>query len=499
MTRFARVLEIIEREHHDRGFLPAFIDKIVSFPHSYTLLVKGQAGTGKTTLAMDTCLAYKDSASVLYVSTRTNFVDLAKQYTRFTSEIGEGKTLGMDGLSAGKKDVNVPMKLITIGSDEPVPLFNLERHVKQLHGLGKPIIVFVDPADKLIDDVIKRTPNKDRCDAFDFFIALARAYDLKLFLISETGEHVKEDYLVDGIVTLHYDQESGFRRMHVHKMRNLAIDQQAMLYTLHAGRFRVVNPVNPRVALLPVPDKIKIFYDIMHGGDAEFFKGLLDARVLCVDFDVHANNIMLITHLIFIVVALLSKMNVFYLLPPDIEPGELFNGLEAVFGNATLERHFRVGFLPAKSVPPSRDAMVLHSSTDDINEEFRDARHAITNLHEQGGSTGTLIILPLDHVYVQYRGPALERLYKTLHDNYLNTGTTCLFATNLSFKHGEIDHMRFVESFSSRITHAIKALQVEKTLVFTWTNAAWPAFSVSLDNLDMGSPGAAQFRIVKIS
>src|SRR2546427_5522983 len=114
---------------------------------TYSLLIKGSSGTGKTILALSILRALKVTKGFLYVSTRTSPVELLQSYTW----IGETFDLGplLESSSSGGA-VEGSETLVDARLDEPNAIF--ERITNELMDRQAPTIV-IDSWEALGDSV----------------------------------------------------------------------------------------------------------------------------------------------------------------------------------------------------------------------------------------------------------------------------------------------------------------------------------------------------------
>ena len=218
------------------SFMP---DELVRFVQrdTYSLLIKGFAGTGKTTLSLTILRALKGQSKFFYISTRTSPKQLFQYYPWLETFVGDhspGKELTEEQsqvLSPNFEDARL---------DEPESLF--ERITNQLMDIKSPVIIidswdaiasFMDKEARLNNERVLQTW-RERAGA-------------KLIFISEHPHDTTLDFLVDGIVELKqipYDGAS-LREITFHKMRGVRINRGSYLYTLEGTMFRSIPPFLP--------------------------------------------------------------------------------------------------------------------------------------------------------------------------------------------------------------------------------------------------------------
>ena len=203
----------------------------------HTLLVKGYAGAGKTTLAfqlLGNLGRGKEGAERVYISSRVsedkiqvqipstrkmlsnrNFVDLRLGTPASIMEEVAGQ-LGKTSVSTRK----------SVGDKE---------------GRSKSSSVIVLDT---WDGLAKELDEVERLKAEKALIAMADASGSRIVFVSEEPGKTTMDYLVDGIVELARSEEYGriFREIEIQKLRGVQIAQHKYLYTLLDGRFSYLPP-----------------------------------------------------------------------------------------------------------------------------------------------------------------------------------------------------------------------------------------------------------------
>ena len=203
---------------------------------SYSLLIKGYAGAGKTTLALTILRALGTRDNFFYISTRISPKELFNYYpwlARFSehapsaSEDGSLERVGMSMFEDARLD-------------EPESLF--ERITNQLMDIKSPVIIidswdaiasFMDKEGRLNNERVLQTW-RERAGA-------------KLIFISEHPDDTTLDFLVGGVVELRqrYHENARFREILLLKLRGVRIDRPSYVYTLEDSVFRSFDPYIP--------------------------------------------------------------------------------------------------------------------------------------------------------------------------------------------------------------------------------------------------------------
>jgi len=226
--------------------IPAEIRDFFQIESGQTLLIKGQPGTGKTTLALEIMNCLCEEKNGMYVSTR---IDPRRLYAT----------------QPWIRDIIPPKNVINATQT---------KLLESLKGMGKDLTsyysvldffrVFFDEAEEMDnpmiiidswDAVLNYTAHLigDSRASFEQNICeFARDLDTHLIFVSEFANIMPLDYIVDGVVTMEQfplasHSEGSMRSRYVRqikldKLRGVEIGQKAYTATLHGGRFRFFEP-----------------------------------------------------------------------------------------------------------------------------------------------------------------------------------------------------------------------------------------------------------------
>src|SRR2546422_6617703 len=205
--------------------------------NTYSLLIKGYAGTGKTTLSLTILRALKIKNNFFYISTRISPKQLFLYYPWLGKFVGRPKVSESNGMSEQGYNLS---SFEDARLDEPESLF--ERITNQLMDVKAPIIIidswdaiasFMDKEARLNNERVLQTW-RERAGA-------------KLIFISEDPKDTTLDFLVDGIVELgqkFYDN-IRIREIFLSKLRGVMINKPSYIYSLNNGIFRSYEPYTP--------------------------------------------------------------------------------------------------------------------------------------------------------------------------------------------------------------------------------------------------------------
>lgn len=204
---------------------------------TYSLLIKGEPGAGKTALCLTILKALNIKNNFFYISTRVSpnklfyYFNWINKYLKIKSSNSHNKSSkNINSLEPFFEDARL---------DEPESLF--ERITNQLMDVRSPLII-VDSWDGIASfmDRESRLNNERVLQTW-----LERAGG-RLILVNEGNELTTLDYLVDGIITLKFNQFSHIilREMNLTKLGGIDIKKNSFLYTLKNGIFKTYESSN---------------------------------------------------------------------------------------------------------------------------------------------------------------------------------------------------------------------------------------------------------------
>src|SRR5919199_2142371 len=205
---------------------------------TYSLLIKGDAGTGKTTLSLTILKALNVKSNFFYISTRVSPKQLFTYYPWLNKLIEEPR------VSQPAEDVSD--KAYNLSSfedarlDEPESLF--ERITNQLMDVKAPIII-IDSWDAIASFMDQEARlNNER--VLQIWRERAGA---KLIFITEDPTDTTLDFLVDGIVELErrFYGSVMIRQITLSKLRGTTINKPSYIYSLNAGVFTSYESYRP--------------------------------------------------------------------------------------------------------------------------------------------------------------------------------------------------------------------------------------------------------------
>lgn len=272
---------------------PKEILKFMSSPGGHSLIVRGMAGTGKTTLALQLIEEMAHVQQSYYMSTRVSDQSLFNQFPWLQEKIKEGEILKARKKLRKKANAEMDMEKIMLGlaqiKDELKPerkasprreLAKLEGNIEvgdegpaTPGGEGEVVVTVgsMMPEIEMAYDVVDRALPDRTLVVIDSIDALSEKYGvyaakiinaLQRDLVEGVGTNVVYvletpdpllDYLGDGVIylSLMRQGERRIRVLDILKLRGCEIKQPQYVYTLLGGRvrtfeyWRYIKPENP--------------------------------------------------------------------------------------------------------------------------------------------------------------------------------------------------------------------------------------------------------------
>ena len=285
---------------------PREIVRFLSSPGGHSMIIRGMAGTGKTTLALQIIEELASVQQSYYMSTRVSDQSLFNQFPWLLDKVKEGEILKARKKIKKKADSEQQVEQILLGlaqikgelKGEKVksPRKELQRLQGLIEGGGEEsvaepgagegeLVVSVGsmmPEIEMAYDVVDKALPERTLVVIDSIDALADKYGvspsrlinaLQKDLVEGCGTNVVYvletpdpllDYLGDGVVYMSLDNSTGrrIRLLDLLKLRGCEIRQPRYVYTLLGGRVRTfeysryVKPEKPKsFAVIDDPDQ----------------------------------------------------------------------------------------------------------------------------------------------------------------------------------------------------------------------------------------------------
>ena len=203
---------------------------------TYSLLIKGNSGTGKTILALSILKAIAPIENVLYISTRTSPLQLLENYPWIEEVFGPGVQVKNQG-----KESEGWENLVDARLDEPNIVF--ERITNVLMDKQAPTVV-IDSWESL-SDALGTEALRTNIKVLQSWRERAGA---RFIFVGEDPENSAIDFMVEGVVLLKDRIEEGkrLRELVLSKLHGVQISRPSHFFTLEGGVFRSLPAYSPR-------------------------------------------------------------------------------------------------------------------------------------------------------------------------------------------------------------------------------------------------------------
>ncbi len=213
--------------------IPPELKKALSAGMGFSLLIKGEPGTGKTMLAFE-LLDEVGSDKSVYLSSRVSPSALYSQFPWLEERVG------FHVIDATKLYLSSKPFLKSHSFSELL--------YTKLAETEKPATIVIDSWDAIISGGAGEKKEELESAMIKLVRDYASEYKMNLILITETTDTTPLDYIVDGIIeesriTIDYRRA---REILLKKLRGVRIDQYKYGYTLDGGRFRSFGPFQRR-------------------------------------------------------------------------------------------------------------------------------------------------------------------------------------------------------------------------------------------------------------
>lgn len=214
---------------------------------TYSLLIKGRSGTGKTTLSLSILSSLKARNNFFYISTRSSPKQLFEHYPwlrKFTKQPNKD----IDNEEIGQNISSFEDARL----DEPESLF--ERVTNQLMDVKNPVII-IDSWDS-VASLMDREARLNNERVLQTWRERAKA---KLIFTSEESTESSLESIADGVVELNYEfmDETRIRSLFLKKLRGVPIKRSIYYFTLKDRFLRCFGSYDPReFRCMNVKDKI---------------------------------------------------------------------------------------------------------------------------------------------------------------------------------------------------------------------------------------------------
>ena len=246
------------------GRLPKEVIRFLENDGGHSLIVKGSAGTGKTTFSLQLIEDLKEIQNSYYLSTRVSDESLFLQFPWLRKKMEESKSKVAEKekkLNVDRTELNKLEGQIELGeademggsfygeADEEGIILDLGTYLPEVEviydtieeALPKKTLVIIDSINALSERYGIPAPKLMNTFQKD----LVESTKANVIYVLETSQETSLDYLGDGVISLFLTSDRNGRRirmMDIQKLRGCEISHSKHLYTLLGGRFRVFGP-----------------------------------------------------------------------------------------------------------------------------------------------------------------------------------------------------------------------------------------------------------------
>jgi len=229
---------------------PIEIKKALSSPMGFTLLIKGKAGTGKTTLALG---ILADTINSLYYASRMSPNSLIEQFPWLIDHVSDKILIDASNLEIESelKEAKYKEKLQYNNSEDFLS------KVKELTDKMQNGTLIIDSWDAIVEKGVK-DPKESIQKIEPKLMELVRQKNYNLVIITENEFYDYIDYLADGVIVLRDSRidEHRIRTIKINKMRGVKCFQPEYVFSLDSGRFQYFPKFTftvPSIMLKPEP------------------------------------------------------------------------------------------------------------------------------------------------------------------------------------------------------------------------------------------------------
>lgn len=287
----------MNKPHSNHISIPGEIRTFFGKPGGRSLLVKGGAGSGKTTMALQLLEDLADPLKSIYLSSRVSDEALFRQFPWLEKEemknrIIDASRVLLKHLVPDEDDVDdapdaehherlsSARDFLRSVSDEPLaPPSKVDRtrltvllernRMPEIERIYDRVEANLPEKSMIIIDSVEGITNKYSLENEELVTCiqkdLVEGSNVDVVFILENKEATNLEYLVDGVVKHTYESREGrrVRNIHIEKLRGTKILQPSYLVTLNDGRFNTFDPFKMYLGDIaqwePIPDHNRLY------------------------------------------------------------------------------------------------------------------------------------------------------------------------------------------------------------------------------------------------
>lgn len=214
----------------------------------HSLLVKGEAGTGKTIFSLSLMKALSERGSGIYLSTRVIPGEIYRDCPWIEENLRRENII--DATNPKMSGVSFEAEL-KFSSKEDFLKVVYDKTVKE-----KNAFVVIDSWDAVLKTLSRESSEDIEKILKEFSVRTGT----NIILVAEAFGRIPLDYSVDGVVELDREPLDGrmTRRLKIHKLRGIHIEKPEYLFTLNEGMFQSFGVFDVQKSTDPVPLSVRM-------------------------------------------------------------------------------------------------------------------------------------------------------------------------------------------------------------------------------------------------
>lgn len=220
--------------------IPKEVTRFLKQEGSQRLLVKGDAGTGKTIFVLSLLSYLSRYSQGIYVSTRVNYEDIYR-YTPWVKNKIQKENI-IDATDPRGTLLSVESELRYNSAGDFVKIVADKCRLLKVLDM-KYGCVIIDSWESLVAN-ISYSKMDPEVQLERILVDLSREMKVNLLLVVESIDTKRLDYVADGVLLMEKNliNENRIRSIRLKKLRGVKIENPIYPYTLEGGKFQVLEP-----------------------------------------------------------------------------------------------------------------------------------------------------------------------------------------------------------------------------------------------------------------
>ncbi|KYK36146.1 MAG: hypothetical protein AYK19_09445 [Theionarchaea archaeon DG-70-1] len=220
--------------------IPTEVANFLKQEGSQRLLVKGDAGTGKTIFVLSLLRYLSRYSQGVYVSTRVNYEDIYRYTPWVKDKIQKDNIIDATNPEGTLLSMESELRYNSAGDFVKI----IADKCRLLNVLNmKYGCVIIDSWESLVSNIpYSKTDTEIQLERI--LVDLSREMKVNLVLIVENSEVTRLDYVADGVILMEkkLHHENRVRTMVLRKLRGIKIVNPVYPFTLDGGKFQALEP-----------------------------------------------------------------------------------------------------------------------------------------------------------------------------------------------------------------------------------------------------------------